>query len=73
MIQVDVTHVGENCMKENVGCVILTKEFTYKVRSDFMNEKTLLGVDCNGTEIYGQLNKISVHTNNHPNCDGSNG
>lgn len=32
MIQVDVTHVGENCMKENVGCVILTKEFTYKVR-----------------------------------------
>jgi len=30
-----------------------------------MNEKTLLGVDCNGTEIYGQLDKISVHTNNH--------
>lgn len=28
MIQVDVTHVGENCMKENVGCVILTKEIT---------------------------------------------
>lgn len=36
-----------------------------------MNEKTLLGIDCNGTEIYGQLDKISVHTNNHPNCDGS--
>ena len=71
MIQVDVTHVGENCMKENVGCVILTKEFTYKVRSDFMNEKTLLGVDCNGTEIYGQLDKISVHTNNHLDYDGS--
>lgn len=23
-----MTHVGENCMKENVGCVILTKEIT---------------------------------------------
>jgi hypothetical protein len=28
MVQVDVTHVGENCMKENVGCVILTKILT---------------------------------------------
>lgn len=36
-----------------------------------MNEKTLFGIDCNGTEIYGQLDKISVHTNNHPNCDGT--
>ena len=71
MILVDVPHAGEKCMKETVGCVISTKEFTYKVKSDFMNEKTLFGVDCNGTEIYGQLDKISVHTNNHPNCDGS--
>lgn len=66
-----MTHVDAMSMKENVICVILTKEFTHKQRSDFMNEKTLLGVDCNGTEIYGQLDKISVHTNNHPNCDGS--
>ena len=29
---------------------------------DFMNEKTLLGYSCNGTEIYGKLDKISVHT-----------
>ncbi|HKL86412.1 MAG TPA: hypothetical protein VJ861_08785 [Treponemataceae bacterium] len=31
-----------------------------------MNEKTLLGYSCNGTEIYGKLDKISVHTNKHP-------
>lgn len=55
MIQVDVTHVGEKCMKQTVSCVILTKEITHKQRSDFMNEKTLFGIDCNGTEIYGQL------------------
>lgn len=36
-----------------------------------MNEKTLLGIDCNGTEIYGKLDKISVYTNSHPNCDRS--
>jgi len=29
MIQVDVTHVGAMSMKENVGCVILTKEITH--------------------------------------------
>jgi len=27
-----------------------------------MDEKTLLGYSCNGTEIYGKLDKISVHT-----------
>ena len=36
-----------------------------------MNERTLLGIDCNGTEIYGQLNKISVHTSIYPNYDES--
>ena len=36
-----------------------------------MNERTLLGIDCNGTELYGKLDKISVHTNNHQHCDGS--
>lgn len=36
-----------------------------------MNKRTLLGISSNGTEIYGKLNKISVYTNNQPNCDGS--
>lgn len=36
-----------------------------------MNEKTLLGISCNGTEIYGKLDKISVHTNSDPDCGGS--
>ena len=36
-----------------------------------MIEKTLLGKSSDGTEIYGKLDKISVHTNSHPNCDGS--
>lgn len=68
-----VRSVKRNILK---GVLIANKlnrknKFTHKQRSDFMNEKTLFGIDCNGTEIYGQLDKISVHTNNHPNCDGT--
>ena len=40
-------------------------------RTNFMDEKTLLGISCDGTEIYGQPDKISVHTNNDPDCGGS--
>jgi len=36
-----------------------------------MNEKTLLGTSSDGTEIYGKRDMISVHTNSHPNVDGS--
>ena len=36
-----------------------------------MNERTLLGISCDGTEIYGKLDKISVHTNSDPDCGGS--
>ena len=36
-----------------------------------MNEKTLLGISSDGTEIYGKRDMISVYTNSHPNVDGS--
>jgi len=36
-----------------------------------MNERTLLGKSSDGTEIYGKLDKISVHTSIYPNYDDS--
>ena len=36
-----MTHVGENCMKEIVGCVISTKEITdiYKQTKEIQNHE----------------------------------
>ena len=49
----------------------MTARSNTTVVNNFMNEKTLLGYSCNGTEIYGKLDKISVHTNSDPDCGGS--